>query len=139
MTTENSQWKRQQKISQFQAGNSKPVGEATGDIDMVLIVIIMPCFSFCLVAMNRWVVVPSKKQCRSYIRLSSLHFTSMLPTHIQEWQQLPQLAPKTFPLLHNFNYNANMESVLYQNVQQNRTIFSLLTDFPIYKVGTPGD
>ena len=32
-----------------------------------------------------------------------------------------------------------MESVLYQNVQQNRTIFSLLTDFPIYKVGTPGD
>ena len=46
---------------------------------------------------------------------------------------------RTFPLLHNFNYNANMESVLYQNVQQNRTIFSLLTDFPIYKVGTPGD
>lgn len=99
MTTENSQWKCQQKISQFQAGNSKPVGEATEDIDMVLIVIIMPCFSFCLVAMNRWVVVPSKKQCRSYIHLSSLHFTSMLPTHIQEWQQLPQLAPKTFPLI----------------------------------------
>ena len=34
-----------------------------------------------------------------------------------------------------------MESVLYQNVQQNRkkTIFSLLTDSPIYKEGIPGD